>query len=76
MMATHDKKLDAREVQLAIGFVLKKAQSQEDAEKGALAAALSVMVATYGPVAAVDRLRDCADLIERDLILPRGDFLQ
>jgi len=76
MIAADVERLSAPEIQAAIALVLKKAKSQHDAEKGALAAALSVTVATHGPVAAVERLRDLADVIERDIILPRGGLMQ
>lgn len=74
-MTAHDR-LSAWETQCAIALVLRKAQSQQEAERGALAAALAILVATSGPVGAVDKLRDLADLIERDLVLPSGEVMQ
>ena len=76
MMATHDETLNALEVQFAIKFLLKRAQSQHDAEKGAIAAALSIMMATRGPAGAVEALRDLADIIEHDAVLPNRGPLQ
>jgi len=75
-MMTAQDRLNAWETQCAIAMVLRKAQSQHDAEKGALAATLAIMVATNGAVGAVDRLRDCADLIERDLVLISEEVMQ
>ena len=69
--------LNARELQAAIAFVLKRATTQHAAEKGAMAAAVSIAIATRGPVEAVDYLRDLADLIEQDELLPKqGETMQ
>lgn len=76
MMAVDDSRLNSREVQAAIGFVLRKASSQQDAERGALAAAISVCIATRGPAATVELFRDLADMIERDELLESGEWLQ
>ncbi len=35
-----------------------------------LGAALSLGVQTHGPAGLVDRLRDIADIIERDMVIP------
>jgi len=75
MMAA-DERLNAREMQAAIAHLARRATSQHDAEKGTLAAAVAIMVATYGPALAVERLRDVADLIEHDAVLPDGGHLQ
>lgn len=71
MMAAR-KRLAAIQVQAAIRAALERAQSQSDAERGALAAAISIVIATRGPAGAVDLFRDLADLIERDELLDRG----
>jgi hypothetical protein len=76
MMATDEVFLNAQEVQSAIAFVLRKASSLKDAEQGAISAALVVTVSRRGPVGAVDCLRDLADLIERDVVIPPGEVLQ
>lgn len=68
--------LNAKEIQHALRLVLSKAQTQVAAERGALAAAVSICIATRGPVGAVDALRDLAELIERDVVLPEGELLQ
>jgi hypothetical protein len=75
-MMTAQDRLNAWETQCAIAFVLRKARSQGEAEKGGVAAAIAVTIATRGPVAAVDFFRDLADLIERDAVLPPGEVLQ
>lgn len=76
MMAAHDETLNALEVQFAIKFVLQRAQSQHDAERGAIAAAISIMMASRGAAGAVEGLRDLADIIEHDAVLPRGGAVQ
>jgi len=70
------QRLNAREIQYALKLVLEKAQTQIAAERGALAAAISITIVRRGPVGAVDALRDLADLIERDAVLPVGEVLQ
>jgi RecJ-like exonuclease len=76
MKTTHNEMLTAIEVQAEIRLILRKAATVDDAEKGALSAAIVATVQTYGPVDAINRLRDLADVIERDLVLPRGEVLQ
>ena len=69
--------LNARELQAAIAFVLMRAETQHAAEKGAMAAAVSIAIATRGPASCIDYLRDLADLIEQDELLPkRGETMQ
>ena len=74
MMTT--ERLNARELQTCIGLLMQKAESQQAAEHGAIAAAVSVSIATRGPAAAVDYFRDLADLIERDCLMPAGSRIQ
>ena len=74
-MKTKDT-LTAWEIQACIGLLLAKAQDQQAAEHGTVAAAVSVSIATRGPAAAVDYFRDLADLIERDAVLPAGASIQ
>ena len=76
MMAAHDERLNAVEVKMAIKFVLQRAATQADAERGAIAAALSIIIATRGAAGAVDQLRDLADVIEHDLMVPPGEVMQ
>jgi len=68
--------LSAWQTQLAIKEVLLHAASQDSAEKGAVAAALSIMIATRGPMATVDYLRDLSDKVERDAVLPNEQVSQ
>lgn len=76
MMAADETRLNGWETQCAIAHVLKKAISQEAAERGAVAAAISIVIRTRGPSNAVNYLRDLADVIERDVVLPPGQGLQ
>jgi hypothetical protein len=41
-----------------------------------MAAALAVLIASQGPAGAVDYLRDLADVVERDAVLPNREVLQ
>ena len=76
MMAAADTRLNSREVQAAVAFIALRAMSQADAEKGLVSAALAIVLATRGPVGAVDYLRDLADVIEHDAVLPPGEAMQ
>lgn len=77
MMSVSNDRIDAWQVQMAIARVLQSAKSQADAQKGSMAAAVSILIATQVPERAVEYLRDLADIIERDEVLPRsGEVLQ
>ena len=67
--------LDADELEAAIRFILAKSIDRASAQRGLLAAALSVIIENYGHATAAELLRDLADETEQ-LVLPRGGLMQ